>query len=172
MELWILLVGFLGLVYALYLFWSVTKMQPGSARMQEIAASIHEGAMTYLRRQYLSLLVFMAIVFIAILAFIGLPIALAYLSGGLFSMLAGYIGMSAATRANVRTAHAASTYNQGKSLGTAFKGGAVMGMSIASLGIIGLGLIWFLIPDLKTKALVVSGFSMGASSIALFARVG
>lgn len=172
MEFWILIIGLLGLVYALYLFWGVVRIEVKSERMKEIAAAIHEGAMTYLRRQYLSLLVFMAIIFSAILVFIGLPIALAYICGGMFSMLAGFIGMSAATRANVRTASAAGEYNQGKSLGTAFRGGAVMGMTVASLGIIGLGLIWLLIPDLKTKALVVSGFSMGASSIALFARVG
>jgi len=168
----ILGVGILGMVYAFNLLWSVIRMDAGSARMQEIAASIHEGAMTYLRRQYMSLVVFMALVFLAILAFIGLPVALAYIAGGLFSMLAGYIGMTAATKANVRTASAAAAGNQGRSLGIAFKGGAVMGMSIASLGIIGLALIWWLIPDLRTKALVVSGFSMGASSIALFARVG
>jgi K(+)-stimulated pyrophosphate-energized sodium pump len=172
MEPWILMAGLLGLVYALYLFWRVTRMDAGSAHMREIAAAIHEGAMTYLRRQYLSLSVFMVIVFMAILFFIGLKVALAYICGGVFSMLAGFFGMSAATRANVRTASAASTYHQGKALGTAFKGGAVMGMTVASLGIIGLGLIWWLIPDLRTKALVVSGFSMGASSIALFARVG
>ena len=172
MELGILMVGFLGLAYALFLFWSVMRIEVKSERMKEIAVAIQEGSMTYLRRQYLSLSVFMIIVFLAILAFIGLPVALAYIGGGLFSMLAGFIGMSAATRANMRTASAAAAYDQGKSLGTAFKGGAVMGMTVASLGIIGLGLIWFLIPDLKTKALVVSGFSMGASSIALFARVG
>ncbi|MBN2058030.1 MAG: sodium-translocating pyrophosphatase [Candidatus Saganbacteria bacterium] len=172
MDLWIILVGLLGLGYALYLFWSIARTEVRSERMNEIAAAIHKGAMAYLKRQYLSLSVFMAVVFLAMVVFIGWQIALAYIAGGLFSMLAGFIGMSAATKANVRTAAAAGTYNQGKSLGTAFMGGAVMGMSIASLGIIGLGLIWLLIPDLKTKALVVSGFSMGASSIALFARVG
>ncbi|MFH1684462.1 MAG: sodium-translocating pyrophosphatase [Candidatus Margulisiibacteriota bacterium] len=172
MIFWVLTIGALGLVYALFLFWSIVRIEVKSARMTEIANSINQGAMTYLRRQSFSLSIFMAIVFIAILVFIGLPIALAYIGGGVFSMLAGFIGMSAATKANVRTAEAAGNYDQGKSLGTAFKGGAVMGMSIASLGIIGLGLIWWLIPDLKTKALVVSGFSMGASSIALFARVG
>ena len=118
MEFWILTVGLLGLVYALYLFWSVVRMEVKSERMKEIAAAIHEGAMTYLRRQYLSLSVFMAIVFLAILFFIGLPVALSYICGGLFSMLAGFLGMSAATLANVRTASAASTYDQGKSLGT------------------------------------------------------
>lgn len=168
----ILTVGVLGLIYAFGLLWSINKLPAGSARMQEIAASIHEGAMTYLKRQFKSLSVFMAIVFLAILAFIGLPVALAYICGGVFSMLAGYIGMSSATKSNVRTASAAAEGNQGKSLGTAFKGGAVMGMTVASLGILGLGLIWFFIPDLKTKAMVISGFSMGASSIALFARVG
>jgi len=172
MEILILVLGSLGLLYAFFIFWRVLRIKVQSERMQEIAAAIHEGAMTYLKRQYLSIAVFMAIVFIAILAFIGLPVALAYICGGVFSMLAGYIGMSAATRANVRTASAAAVFDQGKSLGTAFKGGAVMGMSVASLGIIGLGLIWIFIPDLRTKALVVSGFSMGASSIALFARVG
>ncbi|PIS28651.1 sodium-translocating pyrophosphatase [Candidatus Saganbacteria bacterium CG08_land_8_20_14_0_20_45_16] len=172
MVLWILGIGFLGLLYALFLFMSVRRTKIESARMREIAAAIHKGAMAYLRTQYTSLLIFMAIVFGAIYYFIGLPIALAYLGGGCFSMLAGFIGMSAATKANVKTAQAAATYNQGNALGCAFEGGSVMGMSIASLGIIGLGLIWFLIPDLKTKALVVSGFSMGASSIALFARVG
>jgi K(+)-stimulated pyrophosphate-energized sodium pump len=172
MGTWILIIGGLGLAYAFYLFWSIIKIEVRSERMNEIAGAISQGAMTYLKRQYLSLSVFMAIVFAAIWGFIGLPVGLAYLTGGLFSMVAGFIGMSAATKANVRTAAAAGEYNQGKSLGTAFKGGAVMGMSIASLGILGLGLIWVLIPDLRTKALVVSGFSMGASSIALFARVG
>ncbi len=172
MELWILLIGLLGLLYAGYLFLSVIRIPVPSERMKEIAAAIHEGAMVYLRRQYTSLSIFMLIVFIAIFSFIGLPVALAYICGGVFSMLAGFFGMSAATRANVRTASAASTYDQGKSLGTAFRGGAVMGMTVASLGIVGLAIIWWLIPDLKTKALVVSGFSMGASSIALFARVG
>ena len=172
MELWILIIGLLGLVYAGYLFLSIMRIEVKSDRMKEIAASIQEGAMTYLKRQYLSLAVFMLIVFIAIYFFIGVGVAFAYICGGVFSMLAGYIGMSAATRANVRTASAAADYNQGQSLGTAFRGGAVMGMTVASLGILGLGLIWILIPDLKTKALVVSGFSMGASSIALFARVG
>jgi K(+)-stimulated pyrophosphate-energized sodium pump len=168
----ILAVGVLGMIYAFNLLWSVMRMDAGSPRMQEIAASIHEGAMTYLKRQYKGLAVFMLLVFIAIFSFIGLPVALAYLGGGVFSMLAGYIGMTSATKANVRTASAAGKGHQGRSLGTAFKGGAVMGMSVASLGIIGLGIIWFLIPDLRTKAMVVSGFSMGASSIALFARVG
>src|SRR3989338_8165729 len=172
MEQWIVLSGLLGLGYAFYLFWGVLRIKVESQSMQEIATAIQSGAMAYLRRQYLSLFLFLVIVFAAIYYFIGSSVALAYVAGGLSSMLAGFIGMSAATQANVRTAEAAAHNNQGKALATAFKGGAVMGMTVASLGIIGLGLVWLLIPDLKTKALVVSGFSMGASSIALFARVG
>jgi len=172
MEQWIVLSGLLGLGYAFYLFWGVLRIKVESQSMQEIATAIQFGAMAYLRRQYLSLFFFLVIVFAAIYYFIGSSVALAYVAGGLSSMLAGFIGMSAATQANVRTAEAAAHNNQGKALATAFKGGAVMGMTVASLGIIGLGLVWLLIPDLKTKALVVSGFSMGASSIALFARVG
>ena len=172
MEQWIVLSGLLGLGYAFYLFWGVLRIKVESQSMQEIATAIQSGAMAYLRRQYLSLFFFLVIVFAAIYYFIGSSVALAYVAGGLSSMLAGFIGMSAATQANVRTAEAAAHNNQGKALATAFKGGAVMGMTVASLGIIGLGLVWLLIPDLKTKALVVSGFSMGASSIALFARVG
>ncbi len=169
---WILLTGSLCLLYAFFLLWMVARKDSGSEKMREIADAIHEGAMTYLRRQYLSIGIFMAIVFVALSYFISILVAVAYVGGGIFSMLAGLIGMSSATRANVRTASAAATGDQGKALGVAFTGGAVMGMAVASLGVIGLGIIWWLIPDLKTKALVVSGFSMGASSVALFARVG
>ncbi|MFH1825859.1 MAG: sodium-translocating pyrophosphatase [bacterium] len=172
MEKLILLFGGLGLVYALYLFWGVSRLDAGNARMKEIAGMIQQGAMTYLRRQYTSVAMFMVLIFAAMYYFLGVQIAIAYVCGGALSMLAGYIGMSAATKANVRTAKVAGDGDQGGALSVAFKGGAVMGISVASLGIIGLGLIWLLIPDLRTKALVVSGFSMGASSIALFARVG
>jgi K(+)-stimulated pyrophosphate-energized sodium pump len=164
--------GCLGLIYALVLFWSIARISVKSEKMKEIADAIHMGAMTYLKRQYLTLVIFMAVVFLASLIFVGWQTALAYVGGGVFSMLAGLIGMNAATRANVRTAAAAAAHNQSRALTIAFRGGTVMGMSVASLGIIGLGLIWWLVPDLKTKALVVTGFSMGASSIALFARVG
>ena len=114
----------------------------------------------------------MVVVFMAVAYFINLYVAAAYVFGGLFSMLAGLIGMSAATRANVRTAAAAQKKDQGRSLGIAFKGGAVMGMAVASLGVLGIVIIWMLFNDAAMRALVVSGFSMGASSIALFARVG
>ena len=166
------IIGLIGLGYAFYLFWVVVKQPDGTERMKELAALIQEGAMVFLKRQYTSIAIFMTVVFLAVWGFLGLNIGLAYIFGGIFSMLAGYIGMSAATRANVRTAYAASTHDQGKALGSAFTGGAVMGMAVASLGVLGLGIIWFLVPDPALKARVVAGFSMGASSVALFGRVG
>jgi K(+)-stimulated pyrophosphate-energized sodium pump len=164
--------GLFGLLYAFYLRWSVIRSAAGSAAMQAISAAIQAGAMTYLRRQYSYIAIFMVAMFAAIFYFVNILVAGAYVGGGVCSMLAGLIGMSSATRANVRTAAAAANKDQGRALGVAFKGGAVMGMAVASLGVLGLGLIWWFIPDLPTKALVVTGFSMGASSIALFARVG
>lgn len=168
----ILACGILGLLFAFYLLFMVLREPTGNARMQEISGYIYEGAMTYLKRQYLSIAIFMVVVFAAIAYFINVYVAAAYVGGGIFSMLAGFIGMSSATRANVRTTAAAATKNQGRSLGIAFKGGAVMGMAVASLGVIGLVIIWMIFKDAAMRALVVSGFSMGASSIALFARVG
>jgi K(+)-stimulated pyrophosphate-energized sodium pump len=167
-----LVCGIIGLSFSLFLFWEMLREPAGNERMLEISQYIHDGAMTYLRRQYLSVAIFMAVVFAAVTYFVSVYVAAAYVFGGSFSMLAGFIGMSAATRANVRTAAAAGEKNQGRSLGIAFKGGAVMGMAVASLGVLGIVIIWMLFKDAATRALVVSGFSMGASSIALFARVG
>jgi len=164
--------GLIGLLFVFYLLWAVLKEPAGNARMQEISGYIYEGAMTYLKRQYMSIAIFMVVVFAAIAYFVNIYVAAAYVGGGLFSMLAGFIGMSSATRANVRTTAAAETRNQGKALGIAFKGGAVMGMAVASLGVLGLVIIWLIFPTAAQRALVVTGFSMGASSIALFARVG
>ncbi|OGC07575.1 sodium-translocating pyrophosphatase [candidate division WOR-1 bacterium RIFOXYA2_FULL_36_21] len=165
-------VGVLGVLYSLFLLWLIVRGNPGTAKMQEISKAIYDGSMAYLKRQYTSIAIFMVVVFIAISYFISVYTAIAYVCGGLFSMIAGFIGMSAATRANVRTAHAASSKDIGKALGMAFRGGSVMGMAVASLGVLGIGLIWLLVPDIALKAQIVSGFSMGASSIALFARVG
>jgi K(+)-stimulated pyrophosphate-energized sodium pump len=172
LAFWSLVSGVVGIAFAFLLLLWVLRAETGTPRMQEIAGYIHEGAMTYLKRQYLSIAVFMVVIFAAITYFVDWRVALAYVGGGLCSMLAGLIGMTAATRANIRTTAAAAKKNQGKALGMAFKGGAVMGMSVASLGVIGLAAIWLLFKDSASRALVVTGFSMGASSIALFARVG
>ncbi len=162
------LFGILGLLMALAVYRHVVAQPAGSGPMIEIADSIHTGAMAFIKKEY-SILVWFIVVVAALLAFgIGRYTALAFVSGAICSMLAGFIGMEAATKANVRTAEAARALGRDKALAVAFYGGSVMGLTIASLGILGLGLFflgW-------QNPVVINGFAMGASSIALFARVG
>ncbi|MFA5113927.1 MAG: sodium-translocating pyrophosphatase [Candidatus Margulisiibacteriota bacterium] len=169
---WSLAAGLLGVLFAGYLFWKILQMPAGTAKMKEISGLIYEGAMAYLNRQYRVVLIFILFIFLVLTFLINIYVALAYVFGGVCSMLAGYIGMNAATRANVRTANAAAGKNQAQALGVAFSGGAIMGMAVASIGVLGLGLIFFFVKGVALKAAVVGGYSMGASSIALFARVG
>jgi K(+)-stimulated pyrophosphate-energized sodium pump len=161
----------------LYLY--ISKQSSGTPLMTELAGRIHEGAMAFLRREYSVLAIFVILV-AALLSFaIGPKVALAYVSGALSSVLAGFFGMSAATRANVRTAAAAKEHGAGKALRVAFFGGAVMGLSVAALGLIGVGIWYYLLgavaispAEFTAFAETISGYAMGASSIALFARVG
>jgi K(+)-stimulated pyrophosphate-energized sodium pump len=176
---WSPLVGFVGLVGALVLYMYINRQSSGNDVMQEIAARIHEGSMAFLRREYSVLAVFVIAVALLLWWAIGMNTSLAYISGALSSVLAGFFGMSAATKANVRTAAAAKESGSGKALRIAFFGGAVMGLSVAALGMVGIGLWYFLfgasaISDLEflTFGEIISGYAMGASSIALFARVG
>jgi K(+)-stimulated pyrophosphate-energized sodium pump len=156
--------------------WRVLSQDPGSARMVEISDAIHEGAMAFLGREYRTLVFFivaLAIV-IALGPGMGWRTAIAYIVGAACSMTAGFIGMNVATRANTRTAQAARiSFN--KALGVAFPGGAVMGLSVSGLGLIGLSALLFIfgkLRGLEEAAGIIVGFSLGASSIALFARVG
>ena len=146
--LWSLLAGILGILSALYLYLGILRSPSGTEKMKEIAGLIHDGAMTYLNRQYRTVLIFIVFIFVALAFLINIYVAIAYVFGGLCSMLAGYIGMNAATRANVRTAFAASRKDQPKALGIAFSGGAVMGMAVASIGVLGLGLLFLLVKEL------------------------
>ncbi len=160
--------GILGLAMAFAMYRHVVAQPAGTGAMLDIAAQIHTGAMAFLRKEYSILGWFIAVVAVVLALVIGPPTALAFVGGALCSILAGFFGMKAATRANVRTANAANTVGRDRALSISFYGGAVMGLSIASLGIIGLGvfyLVW-------GQPLVINGFAMGASSIALFARVG
>ncbi|MDD2585943.1 MAG: sodium-translocating pyrophosphatase [Syntrophomonadaceae bacterium] len=162
--------GAIALLFALYLTGKVKKAEPGNEKMIEIAGHIHEGAMAFLSRQYKALAIFVVAVFF-ILGF-ALPenswtTAICFLTGATASALAGYIGMSVATKANVRTANAART-SQNAALGIAFSGGAVMGMSVTGLGLLGLGILYWIFRD----PAIVNGFALGGSSIALFGRVG
>ncbi|MBI5588339.1 MAG: sodium-translocating pyrophosphatase [Deltaproteobacteria bacterium] len=167
------LLGALGLVMTLLIYLHITRLPSGNPRMQEIAGLIHDGAMVYLKRQYAILIVFVVLISLTIAVFIGLSTAVAYVCGGISSMLAGLFGMNGATKANVRTAEAANRFKPSMSgaLSAAFFGGSVMGLSVASLGLIGVGFFFILYGRPETAA-VISGYAMGASSIALFARVG
>ncbi|MEE8292452.1 MAG: sodium/proton-translocating pyrophosphatase, partial [Candidatus Tectomicrobia bacterium] len=165
-----IILGAIGLLIALAIYRFIVRQPAGSALMVELADAIHEGAMVFLRKEYQILVIFITLVFLVLLVAIGLFTSVAFLCGAGFSMLAGFIGMQAATRANVRTSQAAAESGQAKALHIAFSGGAVMGLAVASLCLIGLGLFFLLFA--KTQYTVISGFAMGASSIALFARVG
>ena len=163
------ILGICALLFAFYLTKKVGRQDAGTDRMKEIAAFIHEGARAFLTAEYKILIVFVAVLFILIGVGIGNWVtAVCFLVGALFSTVAGYIGMNVATKANVRTAAAAKDSGMNKALSIAFSGGAVMGMAVVGFGLFGAGVIYALTknPD------VLSGFSLGASSIALFARVG
>jgi K(+)-stimulated pyrophosphate-energized sodium pump len=167
-----MIVGVAGLVYAGILFALVKRNPFGTDRMKEISDLIHSGAMAFLKREYLTLVVFVVILFVVLTLAIGATSGIAFLAGACSSMLAGFLGLEAATRANVRATHGA-TIGQSRALGIAFSGGAVMGMAVASLGVLGVSVFYFAFRgDSQLASKVVSGFAMGASSIALFARVG
>ena len=165
-------IGVIGLIFALILFAWIRGKSTGTDLMKDIADTIHHGAMVFLRREYTILVIFVIIVFALLAWRIHLHTGLAFLGGAACSMLAGFIGMQAATRANVRTTAAAKDSGQPAALSIAFSGGAVMGMSVASLGLIGVGICFWLFGGDPETARVINGFAMGASSIALFARVG
>lgn len=159
--------GMLSLLFAGYLALRVRGADPGNERMTEISGYIHQGAIAFLLREYKTLAVFVGCVCVAVSLLIDIETAAAFLVGSLFSVLAGLFGMQVATIANVRTANAA-RHGQGAALRIAFSGGGVTGMSVAGLGLLGVGTFYLLFKDPR----VVTGFSFGASSIALFARVG
>ena len=177
MEIWTSaapFVGLGGLLCSLLLYFYIKKYPAGTPEMVEISEAIHEGAMTFLKREYTILAGFIVIVFVLLFAFVGSHTAYAFLSGAVCSILAGYTGMKAACHANVRTAQAANQHGQGPALNIAFSGGAVMGLAVAGLGLFGVGALAsaFGIWDDISQASAINGFAMGASSIALFARVG
>ena len=173
---WALWFGLGGLFFSVLLYVYVKRQSDGDAGMQELAAAIQSGAMAFLRREYSVLVPFVLIVAAMLYWLIGPSSAAAYVFGAACSILAGFMGMQAATRANVRTTEAARTDGQAKALRVAYSGGAVMGLAVGSLGLAGLGAVLLIFqPEavgLRNFGEIVSGFAMGASSIALFARIG
>lgn len=175
--------GVLG--YAYYVYRGMKLLPEGNDKMKEIASAIHEGAMVFLKREYKIIIYFVIAIFILLWLGLGLHTAVAYIFGAAFSMLAGFFGMKSATSANVRTAQAAASEGQGAALSVAFKGGNVMGLSVAGLGLLGLSIGYALqigLPENPTGPVltifvnnfagIIGGFAMGASSVALFARIG
>jgi len=174
---WIL--GLVGLAGAFVTYRSVVSRSPGSEVMKDLAEQIHSGAMAFLRAEYVILLPFVGVVAVLLGWAVAPQTAMAYVAGAACSIAAGLFGMQAATRANVRTSEAARVGGQGPALRVAFNGGAVMGLSVASLGLLGIGLVFLILgrglasdSEFKSFSEIISGFAMGASSIALFARVG
>ena len=158
----------LALVFAAAKTSMVSKAEAGTDRMKEIANSISEGAHAFLFAEYKILVIFVAALFVLIGFFISWKTALCFLVGAAFSVAAGYVGMNVATKANVRTANAARTSGMNRALSLAFAGGSVMGMCVVGLGLLGCSVIYAITKDTE----ILTGFSLGASSIALFARVG
>lgn len=162
-------IGVVALLFALFTASKISKVDAGNDRMKEIASYIHEGAMAFLTSEYKYIVIFVVVLF-ALLTFlpgIGIKTAICFVVGALFSTLAGFFGMSVATKANVRTASEARS-GLAKALAVAFGGGSVMGMCVVGLGIIGVSVLYVIFKD----ADIVTGFGLGASSIALFGRVG
>ena len=161
-----------GLAVAFFIYLYISKQDAGNDKMKELAKLIHDGAMVFLKREYTILSGFILLVTIFLYLMIAPQTALAYVAGAICSMFAGFFGMKGATKANVRTAQAALTDGEAKALSVSFFGWSVMGLSVASLGLLGVGVFFLLFGQSTETAHYISGFAMGASSIALFARVG
>jgi len=177
MNLFILapIIGLVALVFAYFLANKINKVEVGTERMKEISSYIHEGSMAFLTREYKYLVIF--VIALTIILAIGIDVltALSFIVGAVFSALTGFFGMQVATKANVRTANGAREGGMNKALSVAFSGGAVMGMSVVGLGILGVGGLFVILSGMKDPlevSEIITGFALGASSIALFARVG
>ncbi|HQY62576.1 MAG TPA: sodium-translocating pyrophosphatase, partial [Polyangiaceae bacterium] len=166
--------GAVALIVALGFYFRVKSMPEGNEQMARIARFIREGSMAFLSREYKVLAVYAAIVFAALAGSLGVEAGVSFLAGAFLSLLAGFFGMKAATYANVRTAEAARGKGKAEALLTALDGGAVMGLCVAGLGLIGMGAIYLMFRHTESHRFgtVIHSFAVGASSIALFARIG
>lgn len=169
------LAALVGIVFALFLWIRVNRADPGNKRMREIAGAIEEGAMAFLKREYLYISIFLVIMAIVLYLVIDALTALSFVVGGILSATAGFVGLRVATRANVRTANAARK-GVNPALTMAFSSGTIMGMMVAGLGLLGLSVLFILfelkIGNPEITVSVINGYALGGSSIALFARVG
>ncbi|MCB2188106.1 MAG: sodium/proton-translocating pyrophosphatase, partial [Deltaproteobacteria bacterium] len=156
-----------GLLLAYFIYGYVKKQPNGNETMQKIEGMIHAGAMAFLKKEYSILAIFIVVVLVLLGLGINWQTAICFLTGALCSMVAGFSGMTAATRGNSRTAEAANKFGQAKALNVSYFSGAVMGLSVASLGLLGVGFWFYVYGGDPQTAQYINGFAMGASSIAL-----
>ncbi|MFT5506777.1 MAG: K(+)-stimulated pyrophosphate-energized sodium pump [Gammaproteobacteria bacterium] len=171
-HFWPIVFGVIGLLAAKYTYSLVQKHPEGEGKVVAIGAQIHLGAMVFMKREYKMLAMFSAVLIILLWIFLGFSTAFCFLLGALASGSAGYIGMNTATKANVRTTTAAHNEGAAAALKVAFFGGSIMGLSVASLGLLGLGIVYLLYAGNMESLHAIHGFAMGASVVALFSRVG
>ena len=164
--------GAFGMIAALLIYVNIIKSPAGEGRVKEIADEIHLGAMVFMASEYKRLAIFCLICIIALYASLGADTAISFTLGALCSCVAGYIGMYSATKANVRTAVAANTKGAAAALNIAFFGGSIMGLTVASMGLLGIGTLYFFMGGTVHGIEAIEGFAMGGSSVALFSRVG
>ena len=164
--------GVLGMIAALLTYIKILQSSGGAGRVKEIADEIHLGAMVFMAAEYKRLAIFCLICIVALYFSLGAGTAIAFFLGAACSGVAGYIGMYTATRANVRTAVAANTSGASAALNIAFSGGSIMGLTVASVGLLGVGILYHYMAGSVETIHSIEGFAMGASSVALFSRVG
>jgi K(+)-stimulated pyrophosphate-energized sodium pump len=164
--------GAFGMIAALLIYVNILKTPSGEGRVKEIADEIHLGAMVFMASEYKRLAIFCLICIVALYASLGADTAISFTLGALCSGVAGYIGMYSATKANVRTAVAANTKGAAAALNVAFFGGSIMGLTVASMGLLGIGTLYFFMGGTVHGIEAIEGFAMGGSSVALFSRVG
>jgi len=164
------ILGIVGMIAALVVYLLVMKYPDGEDKVKKIGDQIHKGALAFMKTEYKYLLIFIAVLVVLVWFALGIHSAIAVITGAACSSLAGFIGMYAATKANVRTATAAQQDGAAAALSVSFYGGSVMGLCVASLGLIGLGTLYYFFNQDHVHAL--EGFGMGASVVALFSRVG
>ncbi len=162
-----LIVGLIAVIYAVFLVRRIYSFDPGNEKMQSLSSAIQEGAMAFLKREYSFLAIFIIGMFILLTLTLGVTVAICYVCGAICSVGAGFVGMRVATRSNCRTTQAA-TKSISDALTVAFSSGAVMGMCVVGFGLVGLSLLYLFVGDPD----IINGFALGASSVALFARVG
>jgi K(+)-stimulated pyrophosphate-energized sodium pump len=166
------IIGVLGLIAAMYIYRQVKKYPEGEGKVVEIGNQIHLGAMVFMTREYKMLSIFAAILTVLLFIFLGWATAFCFVLGAVASGTAGYIGMNTATKANVRTTTAAHNSGPAEALTVAFFGGSIMGLCVAALGLLGLGITFIMFSGDKETLHAIHGFAMGASVVALFSRVG